>query len=178
MSIIKYLNQLEGRNKRHVLLIVTPKNEYPTQFSRAEYSEIEKSILKKPESYIDLYEEGIPEIMQFTAFRLFIKPVICDKERLYDRSITKVKRLDEDRIVSFIVAKHFYDTVPHGEKSEEEAIKYGWGQAQKFLNKYPINKFEFASVELEKDSDEANVFIKLDFKKESEKYYFDYVYVY
>lgn len=174
---MQYLNQLEGQNKRHVLFIVTPKGEYPTQFSRAEYFNLENSILKEPKSYIEMYEEDVPEIMQFTAFRLFLKPVICDNERIYDRSIIKLKRLKEDEITSFIVAKHFFDTVPYSKKSEGEAINDGLIQAKEFLEKYPVSKFEFASVKLGKDSEEANVFIKLDLKNDSDDYYFDYVYV-
>lgn len=177
MSIDWYLDQLEGQNKRHVLLVVTPKGEYPTQFSRGEYYNLENSILEKPKSYIELYEEDEPEIMQFTAFRLFLKSVICDNERIHDRSIIKLKRLKKEGITSFIVAKHFFDTVPYSEKTQEKAISDGLKQAEDFLEKYPTSKFEFATVKLGKDSDEANVFIKLDLKKDSDDYYFDYVYV-
>ncbi|WP_102274081.1 hypothetical protein [Cytobacillus massiliigabonensis] len=177
MPINEYLNQLEGKGKRHVLLIVTPKGMYPTQFSRSEYYDLENAILKSPKSYIDLYEDDEPEIMQFTAFRLFLKPVICDSERLYDKSVSKVRRLKRDEIVSFIVAKQFFNTVPYGEQIEEEAISAGLITAKEFLEKYPLDKFEFASVKLGKDSNEANVFIKLNLKNESDNYYFDYVYV-
>lgn len=177
MAIMQYLDQLEGQNKRHVLLIVTPKGEYPTQFSRAEYYNLENSILEKPKSYIEMYEEDEPEIMQFTAFRMFLRPVICDKKLLHNKSLTKVKRVKKEEVISFIVAKHYYNTVPYGEKLEEEAISEGVLQAEKFLKKYPIEKFEFASVKLGKDSEEANVFIKLDLQNVSKDYYFDYVYV-
>ncbi|QNK89862.1 hypothetical protein H7992_09545 [Sporosarcina sp. resist] len=177
MPIEQYLDQLEGQNKRHVLLIITPKGEYPTQFSRKKYHNLEDSILENPKSYIGFYEEDVPEIMQFTAFRLFLKPLICDNERIYDRSISKVRRLKKDGIVSFVVAKHFYNTVPYGEKTEENAINEGLSRAEDFLRKYPIEEFEFASVELGKDSDEANIFIKLDLKHDNDDYYFDFVYV-
>ncbi|MDC7770350.1 hypothetical protein POL88_15590 [Priestia megaterium] len=177
MKINDYLNKLEGKSgKRHVLLIVTPKGKYPNQFAE-EYYELENEILAKPKSYMDLYEENEDEIMQYAAFRLFLKPIICDNYRLYDRSTTKVKRMNRDEIISFIVTKHFYDTVPSSEKTEEEAIKEGVVQAEVLLKQYPLENFEFASVKLGKDSDEANVFIKLDFKNESNNYYFDYVYI-
>ncbi|MGG0569759.1 hypothetical protein ABE033_13750 [Priestia megaterium] len=178
MRINDYLNKLEGKSgKRHVLLIVTPKDNYPDQFSE-EYYELENTILAKPKSYIDLYGENENEIMQYVAFRLFLKPVICDNYRLYDRSKTKIKRMNKDEITSFIVAKHFYDTVPSSKKTEEEAITEGLLQADALLKQYPFKNFEFASVKLGKDSDEANVLIKLDFKNKSDNYYFDYVYVY
>ncbi len=177
VSIDHYLGQLEGRGKRHVLLIATPKGEYPNQFSGSKYLNLEQAILENPKSYINLFEEDEPEIMQFTAFRLFLKPVICDKKLLHNKSLAKVKRMKKEEIVSFIVAEHFYDTVPHGEKTEEESIEFGLEKANAFLEKYPYEQYEFASVELGKDSDEANVFIKLDVKNESDNYYFDYVYV-
>ncbi|WP_391123523.1 hypothetical protein [Psychrobacillus sp. L3] len=176
MTIRKYLDQLEGKSKRHVLLIVTPKDEYPTQYSN-EYCELEQSILEKPKTYIELFEDGVPEIMQFTAFRLFIKPLICDKEQLSVKSTAHVRRLNEDEITSFIVVKHFYDTVRYGEKLEEDAISHGLVLATEFLENYPINKFEFATVALGKDTDEANVLINLDLKNKSDAYYFDHVYV-
>lgn len=36
MLITNYLENLVGEGKRHVLMIVTPKGSYPTQFSRDE----------------------------------------------------------------------------------------------------------------------------------------------
>ena len=178
MSITKYLEKLDGKGKRHVLMIVTPKGSYPTQFSRDDYTDLENAILDKPNSYIDLFEHEVPEIMQFTAFRLFLKPIICDKERLYDKSITRVNRLKKDQIISFFVTKHFYNNVPSGELAEEEAIKEGITSAEQFLEKYPVNNFDFASMELGKDSAEANILIKLNFKNSSNEHYFDYVYIY
>ncbi|AJK87674.1 MULTISPECIES: hypothetical protein [Lysinibacillus] len=177
MSITNYLEKLDGTGKRHVLLIVTSKDSYPTQFSREEYANLEKAILDKPSSYIDLFEPEMPEIMQFTAFRLFLKPIICDKERLSDRSITKVNRLKKDQIISFFVTKHFYNTVPGGKLTQDEAINEGLIIAEQFLEKYPVNIYDFASVKLGKDSNEANILIKLDFKNDSNEHYFDYVYI-
>ncbi|MGD6879283.1 hypothetical protein [Bacillus infantis] len=177
MAIDDYLSKLAGESgKRHVLLIVTPRGNYPNQFDE-EYYDLEKAVLNKPKSYIDIYEENEDEIMQYVAFRLFLKSAICDYYRLYDRSTTKVKRISQDEIISFIVAKHFYNTVPSGEKTEEEAIGEGILQAESFLDQFPYTDFEFASVKLGKDSDEANVLIKLDFKNESDEYYFDHVYI-
>lgn len=177
MKIGQYLSKLEGNNKRHVLLVVTPKGAYPTQYSYEEYYHLEKAILEKPKSYIDLYEEDEPEIMQFAAFRIFLKPIICDAERLYDKSLNRVKRLNKEEITSYFIARHFYDTVPYGEKNEEDAIIDGKTQFEKFIEKYPLDKFEFASVELSKDSTEANILIKINFKNQDKNFYFDYVYV-
>lgn len=177
MEISNFLSKLEGeRGKRHVLLIVTPKDRFPNQFDN-EYYDLESAILAKPKSYIDIYEEDEAEIMQYVAFRLFLKDTICDNYSLYNSTTTRVKRLNRDGIMSFIVAKHFYDTVRSGEKTEEEAIQEGLVQAEEFLGRFPYEKFDFASVKLTKDSDEANVLIKLDFKNDSNHYYFDYVYV-
>lgn len=178
MKIDNYLNKLEGKTgKRHVLLIITPKDNYPNQFDE-EYFVLENAVLANPKSYIDIYEENEAEIMQYVAFRLFIKSIICDNYRLYNRSTTRVKRINRDEIISFLVAKHFYNTVPSGLKTEEEAIEEGLLQAEDFLKRYPIENFEFASVSLEKHSNEADILNKLDFKNESDNYYFDYVYVY
>lgn len=176
MVIMDYLDKLEGTSKRHVLLIVTPKDNYPNQFDK-EYYALEKTILAKPKSYIDIFEEEEAEIMQYVAFRLFLKEIICDNYRLYDRSTQRVKRMSRDEIISFNVAKHFYEAVPSGEKTEEEAIKEGVLQAEDFLKQYSFEDYEFATVSLEKDSDEANLITKLDFRNESDNFYFDYVYV-
>lgn len=177
MKINHYLSKLEGEGKRHVLIIVTPKNEYPDHILDNRFYNLEQSILKKPKSYIDIYEENQNEIMQYVAFRLFLSSVICDRYSLVNRITTKIKRLNEKEIISFFVAKYFYDTVPSGKKKEEEAVDEGEIQAEEFLAKYPFDKFEYASVELGKDSDEANVLIKLDFHNQNNNYYFDYVYV-
>lgn len=176
--IRKYLDRLEGRGKRHVLMIVTPRGEYPTQFMDKEYIDLEYSVLKYPENYIPLFEEGVPEIMRYAAFRLFIKPIICDHESLRDKSVTKLKRMNTDDIVSFVVAKHYYETVPFSEKTKEDAIEHGINLADNLLNKYPQDQFEFATVHLGKDSDQANVFINLEFNYDDDSYLLDYVYVY
>jgi hypothetical protein len=178
MDINNHLKNLEGESgKRHVLLIVTPKNNYPNQFD-AEYYDLESAVLAKPKAYISLFEENENEIMQYVAFRLFLKPSICDNYRLSDRSTTRVHRMKKDEVISFFVAKHFYDTVPSGVKTEEDAINEGILQADDFLKRYPTEHFEFASVKLRKDSDEANVLIDLDFKKDNDNFYFDHVYLY
>lgn len=177
MLIQEYINNLNVKGKKHILMIVTPKGQYPTQFDGSEYLSLENSILKSPTSYIDLFEPDVPEIMQFTAFRLFLKPSICDKENLAQKSISKVNRMSEEQLRSFIVTKHFYDMVPSGKLSEEIAIKEGIQLANKFLEKYPIRDFEFASAILNKDSNEANVLIKIDFMNKDDNYYFDYIYV-
>ncbi|MCR8633482.1 hypothetical protein [Paenibacillus radicis (ex Xue et al. 2023)] len=172
-----YLDKLEGTGKRHVLLIVTPRDEYPINFLDEKYYMLEQAILENPKSYIGIYDQDEKEIMQYTAFRLFLRPVICDKYSLVYKETTKVKRLNEKEIISYFVTKHFYDTVPFGEKSEEEAIKEGKIQAKEFLENHTLDEYEFASVKLGKDSNEANTLIKLNFKNENENYYFDYVYV-
>ncbi|NFA59473.1 hypothetical protein K8O96_12055 [Clostridium sporogenes] len=177
MKIESYLEKLEGNSKRHVLLIMTPKDEYPNQFSYDEYFNLEESILDKPKSYVGIYDKNQDEIMQYVVFRLFLKPMICDKYRLSNRTITKVKRIKKEEIVSFFVAKSFYDTVPSGEKTQDEAIDYGITKGEEFLKEFPLDKFEYASVALDKDSDEANTLISLDFTNKNDKYYFDYVYV-
>ncbi|MDO3675929.1 hypothetical protein [Paenibacillus ehimensis] len=177
MSINSYLDKLEGTSKRHVLLIVTPKEKYPNQYLDETYYELEKSILEKPRSYISVYGDDPNEVMQFVAFREYIRPEFTDRYLLREDRTNKVKRMDEKELISFIVAKHFYDTVPYGEKKEEEAIKDGEVQANQFLEKYPLSRFEHASVVLGKDTKEANVLIKLNFTNLSDNYYFDYVYV-
>lgn len=175
MYINDYLNKLEVQGKKHVLLIATPKDKYPNQYD-AEYYKLENAILAEPKSYLGIYEENEDEIMQYVAFRIFLKPIICDYYSVSNRTTTKVKRFGRDEIISFIVAKHYYDTVPVGVKTEVEAIEDGKLQAENFLKQYPIEKFEFASVQLRKDRGETNILLKLNFKKESDNYYFDHIY--
>lgn len=146
MGIMKYLDQLEGNSKRYVLLIIAPKEKYPIQIIDDLFYKLENSILEKPKSYISIYGEDPNEMMQYVAFRQYLSPVICDKYSLSNRSKTKLKRLNEKEIISFLVAKRFYDTVPYGEKTEEEAIREGKTNAEGFLVKYPLSQFEHASV--------------------------------
>ncbi|WP_430788395.1 hypothetical protein VBD025_00860 [Virgibacillus flavescens] len=178
-EITNYINKLEGKGKRHVLLIITPKGEYPNQFSRREFQNLENAILEKPKSYISLFEDDENEIMEYAAFRLFLKPVICDNYRLHDKSTIKLKRLNEEEIKSFTITKHFYETVPYGKKKEQEAINDGIKKAEQFKKDFPIDNYEFASVKLDKNSDEANIFIDLNLKsnKNDKDIYFDFIYV-
>lgn len=175
-KIEKYLDELEGVGKRHVLLIATPKDEYPDHILDNKFYKLEQSVLMKPRAYIGIYEDD-DEIMQYVAFRLFLSPVICDKYSLRSMTTTKIRRLSEREIINFFVIRHFYNTVPYGEKKEEEAINDGKTEGKEFLKKYPIDKFEHTSVNVGKDSDEANVLIKLKFENKNNDYYFDYVYV-
>ncbi|MGD6781345.1 hypothetical protein ACQCT3_18085 [Sutcliffiella horikoshii] len=175
--ITQYIDKLEGRSKRHVLMIITPKGDYPTQFMNSSYEQLERSVLKNPDSYISLFEDDIPEVMQYVAFRLFLKPVICDKKYLHNNTVEKNKRMKKEDITAFVVTKYFYDTVPYGKKTEDEAINEGLVIAKDFLKKYPTEEFEYATVHLEKDSNGANVFIKLDFSLENDNYVLDYIYV-
>lgn len=172
----EYLNLLNVKGKKHLLLIATPKGEYPNQYSN-EYFDLETSLLANPDSYIDLFEEGKKEIMQYVAFRLYLKSFICDDYRLQYKTTEKLKRFSKDQVESFFVVKEFFNTFPNEEKEEIDAINDGLSYAKTFFEKYPFDKFEFATVQLGKDSDEANVFLKLDLKNDSNNYYFDYVYV-
>jgi hypothetical protein len=176
MQINHYLNHLEVVGKKHILLIVTPKDEYPITLLDNKFYRLEQSVLENPKSFISIYEEGQNEIMQYAAFRLFVSPVICDKYNIEDRGLRKVKRLEYKGIVSFFVIKHFYDTVPYGEKNEEDAINGGQAKAAEFLQTHPLPKYEYACVTLQKDSNEANVILDLTFKQESEDYYLGRVY--
>lgn len=177
MEIESYLGNLEGNHKRHVLLIMTPKDKYPNQFSYDEYFNLEESILDKPKSYVGIYDKNQDEIMQYVAFRLFLKSKVCDRYSLSNKMMAKVRRINREGIISFFVVKSFYDTVPSGEKKQKEAIDYGLTKGKEFLKRFPLDKFEYVSVALDKDSNEANVLISLDFTNQSDKYYFDYVYV-
>ena len=178
-DITSFIDRLEGKGKRHVLLIVTPKGNYPNQFSGKEYDKLEYSILLNPKSFISLFEEGEKEIMQYVAFRLFLKPVICDSYRLYNKQTIKLKRMGLEEIESFMVTKRFYSTVPYNEETEQEAINIGVNEFKHFIRKYPFEQFEFATVYLDKDSEEANLIPGIDFtNKNKNEIYFDYVYVY
>ncbi|MEB4781411.1 hypothetical protein P5G60_06595 [Paenibacillus jamilae] len=177
MGIDKFLEILEGERKRHVLLIVTPQGKYPINILGQDFYDLEKAVLSEPKSYISIYEEGTNEIMQFTAFRLFLSQIIADKYDLPYKTTDKVKRMDGKELEAFFVAKSFFDTVPFGVKTEKEAIESGKNTCADFLNKYPQSKFEYATVALRKDSNEANVILDLSIKNQSEDYYFDRVYI-
>lgn len=174
MEIESYISQLGGNGKRPVLLIVTPKNEYPKYLSDERYNNFEKAILKNPKSYTYIFEENEKEIMQYVGFRYFLKPAICE----YHNGLAEnLKKLNEKDVINFFIAKHFFATVPFGEKSEEEAIKYGKELGGKFIDKFPINKFEYTSTFFVKDSEQYNMLMKLDFNNQNINYYFDYVYI-
>lgn len=177
MSIHDYLDRLEGKSKRHVLLIVTPKDKYPINFLEEDYYSLERAILQTPKAYMSLYGDDPNEIMQYVAFREYLRPLICDKYHMANKKTEKVKRLRKEDIVSFIVAKHFFDTVPSSQKKEEEAITDGLSLAEEFLLKFPLSKFEHTSVKVGKDSTEANVLIEISFENRINNYYFDHVYI-
>jgi hypothetical protein len=177
LSIHNYIDRLEGKSKRHVLLIVTPKDKYPINFLEEDYYSLEKSILQTPKEYMSLYHDDPNEIMQYVAFREYLRPLICDKYNMAYRTIEKIRRLRKEDIISFIVTKHFFDTVPSSLKKEEVAITDGLSLAEDFLKKFPLDKFEHTSVKVGKDSTEANVLIDISFENKSNDYYFDHVYV-
>jgi hypothetical protein len=176
MQINYYLNILQVVGIKHIMLIVTPKDEYPISILDDKFYKLEQSVLVDPKSYISVYEEGENEIMQYVAFRMFISRVICDQYNLHDRSVNRVKRLDINGLVSFFVVKHFYDTVPYGENNGEEAINEGERKAKEFLQDHPLDRYEYACVTLEKDSIEANVLLDLHLNNESMDFYFGRVY--
>lgn len=174
MKIESYISHFGGNGKRPVLLIVTPKNEYPKYLSDERYNNFERAILKNPKSYTYIFEENENEIMQYVGFRHFIKPAICN---YYNRPAENLKKLNEKDVINFFIVKHFYETVPFGLKVEDEAIESGRELGNKFIDKFPIDKFEYASTFFIKDSDECNLLMKLDFNYQNSDYYFDYVYI-
>ncbi|GIO88550.1 hypothetical protein J25TS5_54820 [Paenibacillus faecis] len=177
MSIDQYLDRLEGSSKRHILLIVAPKGKYPINFLDEDYHSFERSILQNPKEYISLYGDDPNEIMQYVAFREYIRPLICDKYSLVYNTKEKVRRATKEEITSFIVAKSFFDSVPSGLKTEEESIEDGLTQAYDFLNKFSLERFEHTLVKLGKDSDEANVVINISLKNNTDEYYFERVHI-
>ncbi|MEK4188091.1 hypothetical protein [Paenibacillus sp. FSL L8-0494] len=177
MSIHDYLDRLEGNSKRHILLIVTPKEKYPINFLDENYYSLENSILQTPKEYMSLYGDDPNEIMHYVAFREYLRPVISDKYSVAYQTTDKIKRSRKEEIISFIVAKHFYDNVPSGTKKEDAAISDGLILADDFLSKFPLNKFEHVLVKVGKNSDEANVLIDISFQNRNDDYYFDHVYI-
>jgi hypothetical protein len=177
MSIYDYLDKLEGKSKRHMLLIVTPKDKYPINFLEEEYYLLEKSILQKPKGYMSLYGDDPNEIMQYVAFRQYLRPLICDKYDMVYKKNDKIKRAKKEEITSFIVTKHFFDNVPSGLKTEDAAISDGLNLAKDFISKFPLSRFEHVLVKVRKDSNEANVLIDISFENKTEDYYFDHVYI-
>lgn len=177
MDIYKYIDSLEGNSKRHILLVVTPKDKYPINFLEEAYFSLEKAILKNPKEYMSLYGDDPNEIMQFVTFRHYIRPVICDKYSVRYKTTERVHRGTKDELVSFIVAKHYYQNVPNGSMTVEESIEQGLILANEFLSKYPHNKFEHALIKLDKDSNEANSLINISFASGTDSYFFDQVYI-
>ena len=177
MGIHQYLDKLEGNSKRHVLLIVAPKEKYPINLLEEEYYALERSILKNPRECISLYGDDPNEIMQYVAFRLYIRPIICDKYSMSNNRTDKFKRAKKEEITSFIITKHFFNTVPTSLLSEEESIIEGLTLAKDFLDKFPIDRYEHVLVKVGKDSDEANILIDISFENNNEDYYFDRVYI-
>lgn len=177
MRIDEYIDNLQVQGKKHIVMIVTPKDEYPDNFIDVKYHKFEKGILKNPLSYISLYDSGQSEIMQYTAFRIFVKPVICDKYSIRYRTTEKLRRLNEKGIRSFFVVQRFYESVPSGTRTEAESINEGNNRSLDFIAKHPLEHFEYGFAIIEKDSNEANVLMDIDFNGENEGYYFAPVYV-
>ncbi|WP_339307656.1 hypothetical protein [Paenibacillus sp. FSL R5-0519] len=177
MDIQNYLDSLNSSGKHHLILVVAPKGEFPTDIIDQKYLMFEKSILKNPKSYIGLYENELDEIMQFTAFRIFLKDEVTDHYNLPYSTVEGKKRATSEEVLNFFVVKEFYNHVPHGNKSEEDAITEGTESGREFLKKYNNDEYEYVITSLGKHSNAANVLLDINFSS-NEAYHFDKVYIY
>jgi hypothetical protein len=170
MKIESLLEKFNVDRKSFLLLTVTPKGKYPLKSYGKEFENFVANIFSK-DKYIGIFNQGRPEILQDVAFKLFTMPLIGDS---YRKTI-KIPRSNEEKIKSFFAIKMFYQTVPHGELTEEEAIKNGIKIGEDFLQQYPIDSHEFTIIRHSRYEDGVQCLFEMEFDF-SEGYYFDYVY--
>lgn len=174
MKLEDYIDMFNAPGKRFYLLTVTPTGSYPKRFDSKGF---EHFILKSPKSYLYIYEPDSPEMMHQAAFKFFILPLISDKYDMIHREDKPVKRLNKKEILAYFVLEEFYDKVPSGKLSEEEAIKIGKQNAEKFILAHPLEDFEYGFISISKNDDEVQTLMQIDFVKDNTNYIFKYVYV-
>ncbi|MEM4994912.1 hypothetical protein WKH56_20320 [Priestia sp. SB1] len=136
MSITTYMGKLGIDRKCYPLLTVTPKGEYPTKSYGEKMNQFAKEVLFEHDYYIGLFNPDRKEILQDVFFREYTIPLIgrSDEDDFHSASKTKIE--------SYFVVKKFYETVPHSELSEEQAIEQGKQDAKEFIKRYPSDKYD------------------------------------
>jgi hypothetical protein len=175
MNIDKYLAKFEIDSKCFLLLTVAPKGKYPLKSYGSEFDNFLENIFNGNEKYIGLYNTKRKEILQDVAFKLFTMPLIGDSYDMRNRTRKEITRANESRIEAFIILKEFYDTVPHGELSEEDAIEIGKEKSKVFLQEYPIDQFDITITKHGRNEDGVQYLLDMEFNF-TKGYYFDKIY--
>ncbi|MFV8519303.1 hypothetical protein [Bacillus sp. SBS7] len=178
MEIRKYLETLGVDGKRFVLLTITPKGKYPTQFQDEDYSMFLNNILRDKESYLGIYEPENKEMMGYVAFTLFTQPLICDKYELPYQTTKRRPRATTKEIEAFLVLKEFYKYVPSEKMNEKEAIAKGIELSKEFLDRFDKENLDCVITVAERHQTGVDILNDLTFNQSNDKYYFDYVYSY
>lgn len=176
MIITKYMDAIGIDRKCFVALVVAPKGLYPTKSYGAEFDQFADNVLNKKSGYINLFEEGRPEIMQDVAFKLFTVPLIGDSYDLPNMQTIKRPRATAQDIENYFIVKTFYNTVPYEELSEEQAIKKGKEAAAKFLEKYLPEELEIVVTTLGRHEVGTQILKDMSFARDHEQYLFDFFY--
>jgi hypothetical protein len=177
LDIHKYLNRFDANEKCFLLLTITPQNNYPLKSYGGEFDNFVKNIFQGEDRYIGLFDSDRKEILQDVAFKIYTMPLIGDSYDMRNNHTKKVKRASEEDLKAFIIVQEFFNTVPHGELKEEEAIAQGEQKASEFLKKFSIDNHEITITKHGRHDDGTQFLIDMDFNC-SEGYYFDRVYVY
>lgn len=177
MKIDKYLDTFQTDSKCFLLLSITPKDKYPLKSYGDEFDNFVKNIFNNKEKYIGIFDSKRKEILQDVAFKLFTMPLIGDTYDLPNSITIKAPRATKEKLQAFIILKEFFDKVPFGEASEEEAIIVGKEKYKSFLEKYPIDECEITITKHNRYEDGVQYLIDMEFDF-SEGYFFDKLYVY
>lgn len=178
MEIKKYLKTLGVDGKRFVLLVVAPKGKYPIQFQNDNYWEFLNNILEDKGKYLGIYEPENKEMMSYVAFTLFTNPLISDNYKLAYKETKYRPRATAEEIEAFLVLKEFYNYVPSGKMSENEAIAKGIESSKEFLNRFDKDNLECVITVAERNQTGVDILNDLTFNHSNDEYYFDYVYSY
>jgi hypothetical protein len=176
--IQKYLDAVDVTGKSFVLCAITPKEKFPQKSYSEDFHMFAKQILTDDDNYISLFEAGRKEILQDVAFKIYTLPLIGDSYDFQHRRIVKQKRATKEQIEAFIVLKEYYNTVPHGELSEEEAVRNGLEKADSFIKKYPSNKHDIVIKNVKRHEDGVSILREMTFNNDNDEYYFGFCYCY
>lgn len=175
MKIDKYLSLFKIDSKCFLLLTITPKGEYPSKSYGDKFDKFVRNIFNGNEKYIGIFDTSRKEVLQDVAFKLFTMPLIGDTYNIVDQTTIKVPRASEKNIEAFIILKEFYNSVPYGDLSEDDAIEIGLEKAKEFLVRFPSDKYDITITKHSRNEDGVQQLIDMEFNF-SQGYYFDKVY--
>ncbi|MFA1510001.1 hypothetical protein ACDN41_12295 [Priestia aryabhattai] len=164
MTITTYMNKLGIDRKCYPLLAVTPKGEYPTKSYGAKMNQFTNQILSNQDHYIGLFNQDRKEILQDVFFKEYTVPLIgCNDESPFTNA-------SKTKIESYFIVKKFYETVPHSELSEEQAIEQGKQDAKEFIKRYPSDKYDIGITIAKRGEDGAEFLGDLIFDESNQEY--------